>query len=102
MLQKLKKVAQMAIAMSTGKKINFSEIQEQRQSSSNVIAGFAYALDDMFENQDIDMNNIVKKETPMDSSSPFRSPKKGKDGLVPKKKKKWKTKKEEEPVGPPT
>ena len=44
----------MAIAMSTGKQnIDFQNI---KQNQSNVITGFAYSLDDMFENGEINMD----------------------------------------------
>lgn len=95
LLAKLKKVAQLALAHSTGKKLNLSGITS-RQSGSNVITGFGYALDDLFENEDVNMDTVVKKELEMDGASPFRSPKrKG------KKKKKRRKPKEEVPLGPP-
>lgn len=46
----------MALAMSTGKNIDLQNIKEHKQNQSNVITGFAYALDDYFENNDLDMS----------------------------------------------
>lgn len=65
-----------------------------------MITGFGYALDDIFENNEINMQTLIKKEVEIESSSPFRSPKPG--STLKKKKKKKKMKKEEEEVGPPT
>ncbi len=47
----------MAISVTTGRKLN---IAGKNSSSSNVITGFGYALMDIFENQFVDMDSIVK------------------------------------------
>lgn len=57
MLNRLRDVATMAISVTTGRKLN---IAGKNSSSSNVITGFGYALMDIFENQFVDMDSIVK------------------------------------------
>lgn len=89
----------MALAVSTGKKLNLTNIA-QTHNRSNVITGFGYALDDLFENEEVNMDTIVKKEVEPESASPFRSPNKRKTSSI-KKKKKRKKKQEEVPMGPP-
>ena len=65
----------MALAMSTGKNLDLQNIKEHKQNQSNVITGFGYALDDIFENEEIDMSLLQKKEVEIESQSPYRSPK---------------------------
>lgn len=75
MLGKLKNAASMAISVTTGRKISV----KKNQNASNVIPGFGYALMDIFENQYVDMESIVKaKDKISDCKSPFQSPKKAK------------------------
>ena len=71
MLGKLKNVASMAISVTTGKKL----IIKKNPNAANVIPGFGYALMDIFENQFVDMESIVKsKEHVEEVKSPFKSP----------------------------
>ena len=63
----------MAISVTTGKKLSIKKNPNQ----SNVIPGFGYALMDIFENQYVDMESIMKSKDEMEESrSPFKSPKK--------------------------
>lgn len=71
-LGRLKKVAKIALSVTTGKKLEVM----QRERPSYVIPGFAYALLDIFENKFVDMKKVVHKE-PEEFKSPF-SPKKKK------------------------
>ena len=56
MLGKLKHAASMAISVTTGKKISI----KKNQNASNIIPGFGYALMDIFENDFVDMESIMK------------------------------------------
>ena len=58
MLGRLRDAATLAISVTTGRKINVSK----SSTSSNVITGFGYALIDLFENQFVDMDSIVKRK----------------------------------------
>ena len=58
MLHKLKNVASMAISVTTGKKLTINK----NPNASNIIPGFGYALMDIFENQFVDMESIVKSK----------------------------------------
>ena len=66
----------MMLATTTGKKLNLSNISQKHSESSNVITGFGYALDDLFENENVNMDTIIRKEIEQDVSSPFKSPNK--------------------------
>lgn len=93
MLGRLRDAAALAISVTTGRKLN---IASKSQSGSNVITGFGYALMDLFENQFVDMESIVKKNDEIEEvKSPFISPaKRRKDaGLT---KDQWKKKRREE------
>lgn len=56
MLGKLKHAASMAISVTTGKKLKINK----NENASNIIPGFGYALMDIFENDFVDMDSIVK------------------------------------------
>ena len=56
MLGKLKHAASMAISVTTGKKLSI----KKNQNASNIIPGFGYALMDIFENDFVDMESIMK------------------------------------------
>jgi len=65
----------MAITVTTGKKLTVNK----NPNASNVIPGFGYAMMDIFENEFVDMDSIIKaKETPPEEvkTSPFKSPSK--------------------------
>jgi len=71
MLNKLKQSASMAITVTTGRKLKINK----NPNASNVIPGFGYALMDMFENEFVDMDSIVKvKDQIEETKSPFHSP----------------------------
>ena len=74
MLGKLKHAASMAISVTTGKKLNINK----NANASNIIPGFGYALMDIFENDFVDMDSIVKaKDFEVEEvKSPFKSPRK--------------------------
>lgn len=73
MLQKLKNSASMAITVTTGRKL----VVRKNPNASNVIPGFGYAMMDIFENEFVDMNSIVKaKDRIEEDKSPFKSPSK--------------------------
>ncbi len=73
MLGKLKQAASMAISVTTGKKLSI----KKNQNASNIIPGFGYALMDIFENDFVDMDSIMKaKNTIEEVKSPFKSPRK--------------------------
>ena len=73
MLQKLKSSASMAITVTTGRKL----VVRKNPNASNVIPGFGYAMMDIFENEFVDMNSIVKaKDRIEEDKSPFKSPSK--------------------------
>ena len=73
MLNKLKQSASVAITVTTGRKLKI----DKNPYASNVIPGFGYALMDMFENEFVDMDSIVKvKDQIEETKSPFTSPKK--------------------------
>ena len=93
MLNRLRDAATMAISVTTGRKLN---ITGKNNTSSNVITGFGYALMDVFENQFVDMDSIVKKNDEIEEvKSPFVSPaKKRKDKGMSKEE--WKKKRREE------
>lgn len=71
MLNKLKESASMAITVTTGRKLKINK----NPNASNVIPGFGYALMDIFENEFVDMDSIVKvKDQIEETKSPFQSP----------------------------
>jgi|LauGreDrversion4_2_1035121.scaffolds.fasta_scaffold149517_2 hypothetical protein len=73
MLNKLKESASMAITVTTGRKLQINK----NPKASNVIPGFGYAVMDIFENEFVDMDSIVKvKDRIEESKSPFQSPQK--------------------------
>jgi hypothetical protein len=57
--QKLREIASLALSITSGKKLSPAIYQKQRQSY--VIPCFGYALVDLFENKDVDMDTIIKK-----------------------------------------
>lgn len=68
MLNKLKQSASMAITVTTGRKLKINKNPNQ----SNVIPGFGYSLMDIFENEFVDMDSIVKvKDQIEETKSPF-------------------------------
>lgn len=72
MLGRLRDAATLAISVTTGRKIN---INNKQSNSTNVITGFGYAMMDVFENQFVDMESIVKKVDEINEvNSPFVSP----------------------------
>lgn len=71
MLGKLKNAASMAISVTTGKKLSI----KKNANASNIIPGFGYALMDIFENDFVDMDSIVKSKNIIEEvKSPFKSP----------------------------
>lgn len=73
MLGKLKNAASMAISVTTGKKLSINK----NERASNIIPGFGYAVMDIFENDFVDMDSIVKAKDQIEEvKSPFKSPKK--------------------------
>ena len=74
MLGKLKNAASMAISVTTGKKLKINK----NENASNIIPGFGYALMDIFENDFVDMDSIVKAKdlNTEEVKSPFKSPRK--------------------------
>ena len=71
MLNKLKSSASMAITVTTGRKLTV----KKNPHASNVIPGFGYAVMDMFENEFVDMDSIIKvKDQIEEEKSPFKSP----------------------------
>lgn len=63
----------MAITVTTGRKL----VVNKNPNASNVIPGFGYAMMDIFENEFVDMDSIIKaKEIPPEEvkTSPFKSP----------------------------
>ena len=73
MLNKLKQSASMAITVTTGRKLKINK----NPFASNVIPGFGYAMMDIFENEFVDMDSIVKvKDQIEEAKSPFTSPQK--------------------------
>ena len=81
MLNKLRDAASLAIQVTIGRKLSF----QKPTSSANIITGFGYSLLDLFENQFVDMDTIVKKNDQIEEvESPFASPKKRKFGSLTK------------------
>jgi hypothetical protein len=71
MLNKLKSSASMAITVTTGRKLTVNK----NPNASNVIPGFGYAMMDIFENEFVDMDSIVKVKNQIEEEkSPFKSP----------------------------
>lgn len=93
MLGRLRDAATLAISVTTGRKLN---IANKSNTSSNVITGFGYALMDIFENQFVDMDSIVKRKDEIEEvKSPFISPaKRRKDKSLSKDE--WRRKRKEE------
>ena len=76
MLSKLKNAASMAISVTTGRKLTI----KKNANASNIIPGFGYALMDIFENDFVDMDSIVKaKDVIEEVKSPFKSPTKARN-----------------------
>ena len=69
---RLREIASLALSITSGKKLNLSSLNKARQSY--VIPGFGYALMDMFENKDVDMDTIATKTKNEEVVSPFKSP----------------------------
>ena len=92
MLGRFRNAATLAISVTTGRKLN---IAGKSNTGSNVITGFGYALMDLFENQFVDMDSIVKNDEIEEVKSPFISPAKRRKevGLT---KEQWKKKRREE------
>ena len=92
-MNRLRDAANMAITVTTGRKLN---IASKSNTSSNVITGFGYALMDIFENQFVDMDSIVKNNDQIEEvKSPFISPaKKRRDKTLSKDE--WKKKRRDE------
>ena len=93
MLGRLRDAATLAISVTTGRKLN---IANKQTNSSNVIPGFGYAMMDIFENQFVDMDSIVKRTDEIEEvKSPFISPaKRRRDKSLSKEE--WKKKRREE------
>jgi len=73
MLGKLKHAASMAISVTTGKKLSINK----NANASNIIPGFGYAIMDIYENDFVDMDSIVRaKDCIEEVKSPFKSPRK--------------------------
>ena len=92
MLGRLRDAASLAISVTTGKKLNLNK----NRDSTNIIPGFGYALMDLFENQYVDMDSIVKKKDEIEEvKSPFLSPsrRRREKGMS---KEEWKKKRREE------
>lgn len=70
--QKFREIASIALSITSGKKLSAAIYQKQRQSY--VIPCFGYALVDLFENKDVDMDTIIKKPESSEMKSPFASP----------------------------
>jgi hypothetical protein len=79
---KLREVASLALSITTGKKLSMAKLNKQRPSY--VIPGFGYALMDVFENDDVDMDSITKRPAIEESKSPFKSPTRLERRLSPK------------------
>ena len=93
MLGRLRDAAALAISVTTGRKLN---IANKQSNSSNVIPGFGYALMDIFENQFVDMESIVKRVDEIEEvKSPFISPAKRKRDKALSKEE-WKRRRREE------
>jgi len=69
---KLREIASLALSITSGKKLSQELLNRARQSY--VITGFGYALMDIFENRNVDMDTIIKKPDNYDAKSPFASP----------------------------
>lgn len=75
LLNKLRDAADMAISVTTGRKLEV----KKNPNASNVITGFGYSVLDLFENQYVDMESIVKSKVFVEENkSPFKSPAKKK------------------------
>jgi hypothetical protein len=61
-LNKLREVATLAISVTSGKKFNIQGIQN-KERQSYIIPGFGYSMLDLFENGNINMDDIIKKDT---------------------------------------
>jgi len=73
MLGKLKHAASMAISVTTGRKLSINK----NANASNIIPGFGYAVMDIFENDFVDMDSIVRAKDQIEEvKSPFKSPSK--------------------------
>jgi hypothetical protein len=69
---KLREIASLALSITSGKKLSQESLNKARQSY--VITGFGYALVDIFENRNVDMDTIIKKPQSDEAKSPFASP----------------------------
>lgn len=93
MLGRLRDAASLAIQVTTGTKLDLSK----PNTSSNIITGFGYAMLDIFENQFVDMESIVKNKEIFEQEepkSPFSSPKKRRLGSMTKEEYRQKRKEE--------
>jgi len=86
MLGRLRDAASLAIQVTIGRKLNL----DKENTNSNIITGFGYSMLDLFENQYVDMDSIVKKTSGFvpgkeeEPQSPFASPKKRRMGSMSK------------------
>ena len=73
MLGKLRDAASLAISVTTGRKPVFPAPEK---SLTNIIPGFGYALMDVFENEFVDMDSIIRPSgrKAEENKSPFASP----------------------------
>mmetsp|Transcript_25097 Transcript_25097/g.17756 ORF Transcript_25097/g.17756 Transcript_25097/m.17756 type:complete len:199 (+) Transcript_25097:1465-2061(+) len=73
MLSRLKDAAALAISVTTGKRPKISE--QRGKNTSNIIPGFGYAMLDIFENEFVDMESIIRRPDEVEeTASPFVSP----------------------------
>ena len=67
--------------MTIGRKLSLNK----QPTTANVITGFGYSMLDIFENQFVDMESIVKKNDEIEEvKSPYASPKKRRLGSLTK------------------
>ena len=74
-LLKMRKYANMALSVTSGKKLN-----DSKDKPSYVIGGFGYSMLDIFENDNFDMTYVVKEDKDLieEARSPYSPKKKGK------------------------
>jgi hypothetical protein len=81
MLGRLRDAASLAIQVTIGRKLSLNK----QPTTANVITGFGYSMLDIFENQFVDMESIVKKNDEIEEvKSPYASPKKRRLGSLTK------------------
>ena len=76
-------------------------VREKTQHHTNVISGFGYALMDLFENDNINMDFVVRQEPVEDVESPFvksrsKSPKRSPKRMSKEEKDEYRKKRREE------